>query len=145
MFEKTIQRRINEGVDFDRDWNDYVTGFGEEDGNYWIGLEEIHQLTTTHDVSLFMNIETFEGEPFTLKLEKFSVGNSTTHYTLHYWGYSQSSDRIKAPVFGNYHSDMMFTRDQDSDMWRRNCASDRHSGGWWYNSCARINLNGNRL
>ena len=47
---RTIQRRINNSVDFDRDWYDYVTGFGDVDGNFWLGLEEIHQLTTTHDV-----------------------------------------------------------------------------------------------
>ena len=60
---RTIQRRISDSVNFDRDWDDYVNGFGEEDGNYWMGLEEIHQLTTTHNVSLFIDIETFEGSP----------------------------------------------------------------------------------
>ena len=61
VLEKTIQRRISDSVDFDRDWDDYVNGFGEVDGNYWIGLEEIHQLTTTHDVSLYINIERLVG------------------------------------------------------------------------------------
>ena len=71
VIERTIQRRISDSVDFNRDWDDYVNGFGEEDGNFWMGLEEIHQLTTTHDVSLFIDIETFEGDPFTVKLQTF--------------------------------------------------------------------------
>ena len=44
-----------------------MSGLCETVGNFWIGWEEIHQLTTTHDVSLDINIETFEGEPFSMK------------------------------------------------------------------------------
>ena len=142
VIERTIQRRISDSVNFNRDWDDYVTGFGEEDGNYWMGLEEIHQLTTTHDMSLFIDIETFEGEPFTMKLETFSVGNATSNYTI---VYSQSSDRVKDSMFTDYHNGMMFTtRDRDNDIATNiNCASDINRGGWWYNNCAHINLNGN--
>ena len=144
MFERTIQRRISNSVDFDRDWDEYVNGFGEEDGNFWLGLEEIHQLTTTHDVSLYINIETFVGEPFTMKLDEFSVGNAASNYTLTFSGFSQSSDRLKQDFFTSYHNGMMFTtRDRDNDRWGNNCASDHHRGGWWYNACAKINLNGN--
>ena len=144
MFERTIQRRINDSVDFDRDWDDYVTGFGEEDGNYWMGLEEIHQLTTTHDVSLFIDIETFEGEPFTLKLQTFSVGNAASNYRMHYSGYSQSSDRVTRSLFpSSYNGRMFTTRDRDNDGHPDiNCASDRSRGGWWYGTCAEISLNG---
>ena len=144
MFERTIQRRVSDSVDFDRGWDDYVTGFGEEDGNYWIGLEEIHQLTTMHDVDLNMNIETYEGEPFTVKLERFSVGNVASNYQMHFWGYSQSSDRIKHDIFPDRYNGTMFTtRDRDNDSRSRNCASALYRGGWWYSRCTNINPNGN--
>ena len=145
VIERTIQRRISDGVDFDRGWEDYVNGFGDIDGNYWMGLEEIHQLTTTHNVSLYIDIETFEGDPFTLKLETFSVGNATSNYTLHFAGYSQSSDRVKYTAFPCHYNGMMFTtRDRDNDRWSTgNCASENRRGGWWYHNCARINPNGN--
>ena len=111
VIERTIQRRISNSVSFDRDWDDYmyVNGFGEVEGNYWMGLEEIHQLTTTHNVSLFVDIETFEGEPFTLKLQTFSVGDATSNYTLHFSGFSQSSDRVTHEVFWSAYNGMMFT------------------------------------
>lgn len=32
-----IQKRIDGSVDFYRDWNDYVAGFGEAGGEYWLG------------------------------------------------------------------------------------------------------------
>ena len=145
MFERTIQRRVSDSVNFDRGWDDYVNGFGEEDGNYWIGLEEMHQLTTTHDVGLNINIETFEGEPFTLKLETFTVGSAANNYALHYSGNSQSSDRVKRDIFTDDHNGMMFsTRDQDNDMSpNANCASTFFRGGWWYGSCTNISPNGN--
>ena len=110
-----------------------------------MGLEELHQLTTTHDVSLFMDIEAFEGEPFTLKLQTFSVGNAANNYTMHYSGYSQSSDRVKGDIFPSDQSSMMFTtRDRDNDLNPfSNCASDFCRGGWWYHWCTNINLNGN--
>ena len=143
MFKRTIQRRVSDSVDFNRGWDDYVNGFGEEDGNYWIGLEEMHQLTTTHEVGLNIDIATFEGEPFTLKLERFSVGNAASNYAIHYSGYSQSSDRVKNTTFPNANNDMMFsTRDRDNDLSHSNCASDVFRGGWWYSSCTRISLNG---
>ena len=143
MFERTIQRRVSDSVDFDRRWDDYVNGFGDVDGNYWMGLEEIHQLTTTHDVSLYINIETFEVEPFTMKLETFYVGNAAGNYAWHFSGYSQSSDRVKCNNFRDDYNGMMFsTRDRDNDRSAGNCASDYYRGGWWYNMCTRINLNG---
>ena len=145
MFERaTIQRRISNSVDFDRDWDDYVNGFGDVDGNYWMGLEEIHQLTTTHDVCLDIDIETFEGDPFTLKLQTFPVGNATCNYTLNFSGESQSSDRIKSTIFLEIYNNMMFsTQDRDNDIWPENCASDIYRGGWWYGNCGRITPNGN--
>ena len=143
MLQRTIQRRISDSVDFDRDWDDYVTGFGDGDDNYWMGLEEMHQLTTTHDVSLYIDIETFEGEPFTIKLETFSVGNAEGNYAWNFSGYSQSSDRVKREIFTGPYNGMMFTtRDRDNDLYGGNCASDYFRGGWWYNRCTNINLNG---
>ena len=77
-----------------------------------------------------------------MKLEEFSVGNATTNYAWNFSGFSQSSDRVKHTVIPNSYNGMMFTtRDRDNDRYRdMNCASDK--GGWWYNACAVINLNG---
>ena len=110
-----------------------------------MGLEEIHQLTTTQDVSLFIDIETFQGEPFTLKLQTFSIGDARSNYAIHFTGYSQSSDRVKQELISSGYTGMKFTtRDVDNDQLpNRNCASEMHSGGWWYNSCGSFSLNGN--
>ena len=34
---QTFQRRLDDSVDFNRTWNDYLMGFGIPDGNFWLG------------------------------------------------------------------------------------------------------------
>ena len=43
-----------------------------------------------------------------------------------------------------YHNGMQFTTiDVDNDLRSgKNCAADEKLGGWWYNKCAKANLNG---
>ena len=145
VFERAIQRRISDSVDFNRDWDDYVNGFGKEDGNYWMGLEEIHQITIARDLSLYVYIETFEGEPFSVKFETFVVGNASSSYKIHFSGHSRSSNRLTRDLFPYSMSSTKFTtKDRDNDAFvDGNCASDFQRGGWWFKNCGRVNLNGN--
>ena len=57
-----IQRRDGNTTNFYRNWQEYKLGFGELDGNFWLGLERIHQITqiellvtmTDHDDATFV-------------------------------------------------------------------------------------------
>ena len=42
-----IQQRLTGRENFTRNWREYRDGFGalDEDGDFWLGLEKIHQLT----------------------------------------------------------------------------------------------------
>ncbi len=48
MYNKCITRicrRVNGDVNFNNNWEEYVDGFGEVCGSYWLGLEKMHKLT----------------------------------------------------------------------------------------------------
>jgi len=40
-----IQKRLDGSVDFYRNWTEYRRGFGQPEGEFWLGNERIHQLT----------------------------------------------------------------------------------------------------
>ena len=57
-----FQRRFNGSVDFDRDLQEYENGFGKTDGEYWLGLRNIHRLTMNGRWSLLVDLETNTGD-----------------------------------------------------------------------------------
>ena len=50
-----IQRRSDNGTDFYRQWQQYKLGFGELNGNFWLGLEKIHRITQIENHELLIN------------------------------------------------------------------------------------------
>ena len=42
-----IQRRFDGSLSFDRTWSECARGFGNKSGEYWLGLNYIHRLTTS--------------------------------------------------------------------------------------------------
>ena len=134
-----IQKRINGSVDFYRNWTDYVYGFGDLEGEFWYGLENIHCLTTREDVELRIEVgnETTPSIVWTYQL--FQVGGAETNYVLTI-GEGQGTG---APDGMAYQNGMQFsTQDHDNDARiSENCAS-RYGGAWWYKSCFESNLNG---
>ena len=61
---QVIQRRGDFGEpreNFVRGWDDYKLGFGNLNGEFWLGNEKIHQLTKCGDMRLRVQLETHFG------------------------------------------------------------------------------------
>lgn len=134
-----IQRRINGSVDFYRNWTDYVYGFGDLDGEFWYGLENIHCLTTRDAVELRIEIGNGTTPSIVWTYQLFQVGGAETNYRLtigQSQGVGNGGDSMA------YHNNRPFsTRDRDNDSGARNCATV-YGGAWWYGYCFNSNLNG---
>ena len=135
-----FQRRMDGTVDFYRGWADYVKGFGDLNGEFWLGLNKIHRLTQAANTTLRVDLVDFEGEKRHANYTTFQVLDSSRKYTLNIGGYSgDAGDSM------TYHNGMKFTTlNVDNDNVNENCAI-AYRGAWWYNTCHYSNLNGQYL
>lgn len=63
-----IQKREDGSVDFNRSWEEYATGFGEADGELWIGNEVLHQLTKDNCTTLRIIIQDLQNNTWYVHL-----------------------------------------------------------------------------
>jgi ficolin len=135
-----FQRRMNGAVDFYRPWANYLKGFGDLNGEFWLGLHSIHRLTLAANTTLRVDLADFEGEQRHANYSTFRVLDSSRKYTLIIGGYSGDAGDGMARQNG-----MNFTTyDEDNDRGQGNCAL-AYKGAWWYNYCHHSNLNGRYL
>ena len=135
-----IQRRnVSLGtVNFTRNWEDYVNGFGDLDGEFWIGLNNIYQLTTTlQEMELQISVWNDSETSITWNYQTFRISGPENKYRLTVGGGTGNGSDPLAYHNGRYFS----TYDRDNDASSGNCAY-RSQGGWWYNDCYHANLNG---
>ena len=134
-----FQRRIDASVDFNRGWTDYKTGFGDLNGNFWLGLDNLHRLASPgKGAKLRIDLKhQTQQENFYAVYNTFEISGEADGYRLKVGAFSgNAGDGM------SYHDGMKFsTKDQDNDMTSMNCA-EYFEGGWWYNWCFLSHLNG---
>ncbi|KAL7734872.1 hypothetical protein ACLKA6_011149 [Drosophila palustris] len=135
-----IQQRLDGKENFARDWATYRQGFGSLSGDFFLGLERIHLLTTEQRHELYIHMEMFNGTIQYAHYDNFSISSVDDQYELIDLG--NLSGNVTYNSF-EMHTKMKFTTyDNDNDvLGNANCASLMH-GGWWYTSCGHVNLNG---
>ena len=141
-----IQRRQQGNENFDRGWSEYREGFGDLNGEFWLGLEKIYRLTASaQDTLLQVNMTDFEGGKVFAAYSHFSLGPGTTEYKLVVSGYNGTA----GDTLNEVNNAPFSSKDNDNDFSTSlsvNCAAEWR-GGWWYrgNSCGTSNLNGEYL
>lgn len=100
-----IQNRFNGDMNFFRTWNEYKEGFGNIGGEFWLGLEKIHELTSDNLHELMIILEDFDGERRIAKYSGFAINSEAEGYALNVLGtYSgDAGDALK------YHAGMKFS------------------------------------
>ena len=83
-----FQKRLDGSVDFFLNWSDYKVGFGDLNGEFWLGLDKIHRLTSCDKSMLRVHLEDFEGNTSYAEYNKFGVMSENDKYKLILGSYS---------------------------------------------------------
>ena len=131
-----IQRRTTGNVDFLRNWDDYKTGFGTLDDDFWLGNDNIHAISSG-DYELRVELR-YNGKSAYAHYDKFAIADESGKYAISLGSYDGTAgDSL------TYHAGSPFsTSDRDNDSNSGiNCAV-KYTGAWWHKHCHYANLNG---
>ncbi|CAB3984479.1 Hypothetical predicted protein, partial [Paramuricea clavata] len=133
-----FQRRQDASVDFYRGWQDYKNGFGDLNGNFWLGLDRIHRLTKSGQNVLRVDLMDWTNDKAYAKYGSFSVASESDGYRLDLGSFSgNAGDSL------TYHNGMKFsTYNRDNDQRAGSNCAVIYQGAWWYKTCHHSNLNG---
>ncbi|XP_001657948.2 angiopoietin-2 [Aedes aegypti] len=136
-----IQRRLDGSVDFNRSWAEYRNGFGDVSGEYWLGLETLHQLTTRRQHELLIIMENFNGSTSYARYGGIVIDSEAQRYRIFFnaSGTGSAFDSLYA-----YRNEIFITPDVSSGSYL-NCAKQLACGFWHYDCSgpsSRNNLNG---
>ncbi|EDO44271.1 predicted protein, partial [Nematostella vectensis] len=133
-----IQRRVDGSVDFYRGWDEYKRGFGNKEGEFWLGLDNIHAMTSQRRYRVRFDLEDFGGNTRYAEYDDFRVGDEAAKYQLVSIGtYSGTAGDSLAYHRGGYFS----TPDRDNDVKDSESCAVRFEGAWWFKSCFFSHLN----
>ena len=126
-----FKRHILGKVNFARDWNDYKNGFGDPSGDYWIGLEQMHELTNFIPMQLRIEMygwlynETSTRNGYAA-YTSFTIGPESDSYRLNVSGYTGDTgqDCFSSPVFKNLNNNGKMFSTPDHQNPNAGCASD---------------------
>ncbi|XP_019624215.1 PREDICTED: fibrinogen-like protein 1 [Branchiostoma belcheri] len=137
-----IQRRLDGSVPFNKNWEEYKQGFGNKNGEYWLGNENIHRLTTQKGYRLRVDVMDWGKNTRYAEYDTFRVSGESDQYRLSLSGYSGNAGDDMTGLNGEKFS----TVDRDNDSWSSgDCSQQYGQAGWWFDGCSASNLNGRYL
>ncbi|CAH1786344.1 unnamed protein product [Owenia fusiformis] len=137
-----LSRRFDGSVDFYKTYAEYQSGFGDRNGEYFLGLDNLVSVLKQGRYTLHVDLKMWppaNTEAYA-QYSTFHVGDATDGYRLRIGGYTGTAgDSLGNPDF---HQNMKFsTKDNDQDTWHRSCAKV-YRGAGWYGACHVANLFG---
>ena len=127
-----IHRRQDGTEDFNRNWTEYVEGFGNLSGEFFIGLEKLHALTTQGATQeLYIILEDFEGASRYAKYGLFKIGSEKNGYNLTIGSYTGNA----GDSFNTHNGYKFSTTDRNNDKSKNINCTVKYRGAWWRKSC----------
>src|SRR6218665_227038 len=144
-----IQQRVDGSLSFNRSWTVYKAGFGNINGNCWLGLEKMHQLTTDASYRLRIEVQSAkEGKWFAAEYESFFITSESRGYALNVSGtyVGDAGDilngmNINTSVITPQNGMEFSTYDRDNDKVLTSSCAVTYSSGFWFNRCFYTCLN----
>ncbi|XP_029513874.1 angiopoietin-1-like isoform X2 [Oncorhynchus nerka] len=133
-----IQRREDGGLDFQKTWKEYKTGFGTVSAEHWLGNEFVYLLTSQRQYALRVELTDWDGHQAFSLYDRFHIDSEKRNYRLFLKSHSGTAGRQSSLVI---HGADFSTKDMDNDNCICKCAL-MLTGGWWFDACGPSNLNG---
>ncbi|XP_060568410.1 ficolin-2-like isoform X3 [Ruditapes philippinarum] len=136
-----FHRRLDGSVEFYRTFTEYENGFGNVDGELWLGLKYLQELAEQGSTDIRLDMTRNDSSTGHETCPDFMLTEGT-NYTLTIGSCTRSGMKYKNSLA--YNNRMQFStydRDLDIDIKDRDCAEFYH-GAWWYHGCTYVNLNG---
>uniref|UniRef100_A0A1I8IQ02 Protein-tyrosine-phosphatase n=1 Tax=Macrostomum lignano TaxID=282301 RepID=A0A1I8IQ02_9PLAT len=140
----TFQHRVDGSVSFNRNWAEYASGFGQgESLNYWMGLEQLHQLTATGVWRVRWEFSDWNGTWYWAENAPFSVGPASDKFRCSMGPLDASRSSVGQLINSNFspNSWQFSTPDSDNDNHSGGSCAQSRLSGWWYGKCSFMNPN----
>lgn len=122
-----MQRRID---NFNRTWQDYKHGFGNVSGEFWLGLERVHKLTTSRRYELYVQLINMTDHVSYSRFDKFEIGSEEEQFKIKSLGKCTGTGKYTSLI---PHEGMKFTTlDRDNDEDNKLNIAVTSTGAWWH-------------
>ena len=124
------------GMSFNRNWAAYQQGFGDMNGEFWLGNDKIHRLTSTATTEFRIDLTASGPSYGHAKFSNFQVHNNANKY---WWSMNSYSGNIGNAMYGsetqawNQNNMRFSTPDQDNDNNPGGSCAASSMAGWWCN------------
>ena len=83
-----FQRRMDGSVFLYLGWEDYRVEFGNLNGEFWLGNDNLHRLTANSDLMLRVDLVDYDGVRKYAEYTTFSIADANDNYRLTIDGYN---------------------------------------------------------
>ena len=98
-----IQKRLDGSVDFNLGWADYKRGFGNLNGEFWLGLDKMQRLTKEGRNRIRVELTDTKGKTEYADYDMFAVASERAKYQLSLGTYSGEGMKLNYTPLFNLH------------------------------------------